>query len=195
MSNLIIPAGSAIIGAFIGGPTGAQLGWVAGSAYINSKKEIVQPKLGDLRIQTSQYDTPIPYVIGRQRISGNVIWCGPKTEYTTKHRAGKGGPTTITTGYKISCLISLCKGPIVGISRIWADGKLIIDSTVTAVPLIGTVYTGSDTQMPDPTYQSYVGLDAPAYRGLAYIALRDFDLGVSGRLPQFSFEVIAGAAV
>jgi hypothetical protein len=196
MSQLIIPAASAFVGYLVGGPTGAQAGWVIGSAYASSQQEIRQDSIGDLRVQTAAYGTTIPYVIGRQRVAGNMIWAAEKTTYDIKNRSGKGGPTTVTTGYKIDCLIGICAGPILGISRIWADGDLIIDSRTDVKPLIGTLYLGTDSQTADPTYQSGVGAaDAPAYRGLAYLALNDFDLGPSGRIPNFSFEVVRGATI
>jgi hypothetical protein len=180
----------------IGGPTGAQLGWAAGSAYVASKQEIRQDSVGDLRIQTAGYGTNIPVVIGRQRVAGNLIWASEKKPYDIKTRAGKGGPQTVSTGYRIDCLISICAGPILGISKVWADGKLIIDASAEVRPLIGELYLGTMTQNADPTYQAAVGADdAPAYRGLAYISLTDFDLGVQGRIPNFSFEVAKGAEI
>ena len=196
MSTLVIPAGAALVGYTFFGPTGAQIGWMLGSAYQASKQEIVQGTVGDLKIQTSSYGGAIPLIVGRQRIAGNIIWAADKKTYQKKHKAGKGGPTTVTTGYTMSCLIGLCKGPILGISRVWADGVLIIDARDSSKPLIGQLYTGSMNQMPDPTYESHVGAgNAPAYRGLAYISLTDFDLGVSGRVPQFSFEVVTGGTL
>ena len=194
MANLVIPAAGAMVGSFFG-PYGAQIGWMLGSAFQTSKQEIQQAKLGDLLIQTSQYGVAIPFIVGKQRIAGNIIWAAPKKEYQKKHRAGKGGPTTVSTGYTQSMLIALCKGPILGVSRVWADGTLIIDARDSTKPLIGQLYTGTEDQYPDPTYQSAVGADAPAYRGLAYIALTDYDLGIQGRVPQFSFEVVKGGTI
>jgi len=196
VTQLIIPAAAAVGGFMIGGPTGAQIGWAVGSYYQASKQEIRQDSVGDLRIQTSSYGTNIPVVIGRQRVAGNIIWASEKKPYDIKTRAGKGGPTTVSTGYRVDCLISLCAGPILGVSKVWADGKLIIDSSTEVKPLIGELYLGTMTQNADPTYQAAVGAaDAPAYRGLAYISLTDFDLGVQGRIPNFSFEVVKGAEI
>ena len=196
MSQLLIPASTAFAGFLIGGPTGAQIGWMVGSAYAASQQEIPQPAVGDLRIQTASYGTVIPYVIGKQRVAGNIIWAGEKKPYEIKNRTGKGGPTSVSTGYKIDCLIGLCAGPILGVSRVWADGDLIVDSRTEVKPLIGELYLGTDSQTADPTYVAAVGADnAPAYRGLAYIALSDFDLGVQGRIPNFSFEVVRGASL
>jgi hypothetical protein len=195
MANLILPVAGAVAGSFFG-PLGAQIGWMIGSAVQAGREQIVQPKVGDLRIQTSQYGSTIPFVIGRQRVSGNIIWADKKKEYQAKSRAGKGGPTTVTTGYTQSMLIALCKGPIQGVSRVWADGKLIIDARNSTKPLIGQLYLGDDTQTADPTYMSVVGAqNAPAYRGLAYISLTNFDLGVTGRVPQFSFEIVSGGGI
>jgi len=77
------------------------------------------------------------------------------------------------------------------ISLWWADGKLIIDARSTANPLIGNLYLGGNGQLPDATMESYLGAgNVPAYRGLAYIVLTNFDLGQTGRIPMFSFEVL-----
>ena len=192
MANLVIPAASALAGYVFFGPTGAQIGWMLGSAYQTSQQEIKQGTVGDLRVNTSGYGTAIPIIFGRDRVAGNIIWTAGNKPYDIKTKSGKGGPTTVTTGYKVSCLIAICQGPILGVSRVWANNELIIDARNGAKPLIGQLYTGTDTQTPDPTYQSHVGADAPAYRGLAYISLTDFDLGVSGAMPQFSFEVVRG---
>lgn len=196
MTQLVIPAAGAVGGFLIGGPTGASIGWAAGSYYVSSKQSTEQATVQDLRIQTASYGTNIPIVISRQRVSGNVIWASEKKPYEVKTRAGKGGPTTSSTGYRISALISICAGPILGVSKVWSDGKLIIDSSTEVKPLIGELYLGSMSQTADPTYQAAVGAaDAPAYRGLAYISLTDFDLGVQGRIPNFSFEVVKGASI
>jgi hypothetical protein len=194
MANLIIPAGSAIVGAFFGGPTGASLGWMLGSALTGSDNQNTQqPLVGDLRVQTSQYGGAIPFVIGKQRVAGNIIWAANKTTYNIHNNVSKYGSTSgDNIGYKVSMLISICKGPILGISRVWANNKVIIDCTSSSKPLIGQLYLGNETQNPDATYVAHVGAgNAPAYRGLAYISLTDFDLGPSGQLPQFSFEVIS----
>jgi hypothetical protein len=196
MANLILPVAGAVIGAIYGGPTGAQIGWMAGSAIQGSRTTIDQRSVGDLRVQTSSYGSPIPYVIGKQRLAGNIIWADDKKTYDIKNKSGKGGPTTVTTGYTISMLIGICAGPILGVSRVWSNGDLIVDARSTTHPLIGQLYLGDQTQLPDPTYQSIVGAaNAPAYRGLAYISLTNFDLGASGVVPQFSFEVVRGAAL
>ena len=192
MSNLVIPAVSAGIGFMIGGPTGAQIGWMTGSAIQSSRTKIEQDVVGDLRIQTAQYGIPIPYVIGKQRVAGNVIWASEKRTYDIETKAGKGGgPTVVSKGYKQDLAILICKGPIAGISRVWSNNKLIIDGRTESKPLVGDLYLGTDSQLPDVTIEAAEGVgNVPAYRGIAYIVLKDFDLGTSGALPNFSFEVL-----
>lgn len=197
MANLVISAAGAAVGYMIGGPTGAQIGWMIGSyaSASQNKQTAAAPTIGDLRVQTSQYGVNIPVAVGKQRISGNIIWANDKTSYEMKQSSGgKGGGAsteTVTIGYKVSMAIAICKGPILGISRVWANGDLIIDARTTANPLIGTLYLGSNTQNPDPTMESHLGAgNVPGYRGLAYIVLSDFDLGTTGVIPQFSFEVL-----
>lgn len=193
MANLVIPAVTAGIGYFIGGPTGAQIGWMVGSSIQASRQKIEQPAVGDLRIQTAQYGIPIPFVIGKQRVAGNIIWASDKRPYKVETKTGGkgGGPTVVTTGYKQDMAILLCKGPIVGVSRVWSNNKLIIDGRTQSKPLVGQLYLGTDSQGPDPTIEAKEGAgNVPGYRGLAYIVLTDFDLGQSGAVPNFSFEVL-----
>lgn len=199
MANLVISAAGAAVGYYLGGPTGASIGWSLGSAVsAKSPNQVMSaPNIGDLRVQTSQYGVGIPICVGKQRVSGNIFWATDKTVHVreTKSGGGKGGGSgaviTQTTTYSTNLAIGICKGPILGISRVWADGKLIVDATSEAKPLIGTLYTGSNSQLADSTMESHLGAgNVPAYRGLAYMVLTDFDLGQSGRIPMFSFEVI-----
>ena len=167
-----------------------------GSAIQTSRTEIDQRSIADLRVQTSSYGVTIPYVVGKQRVAGNIIWADEKRPYDIKERTGKGGPTVVSTGYTINMLIGICAGPILGVSRVWADGEVLVDSRDATKPLIGELYLGNDTQLPDPTYEGVVGAgNAPAYRGLAYMSLTNYDLGVAGRVPQFSFEVVRGGTL
>lgn len=203
MANLVISAAGAAVGYLVGGPTGASIGWTIGSALSAKDPQTAMsaPSVGDLKVQTSQYGVTIPVCVGLQRVSGNIFWATDKTAHTVKtktNEGGKGGLTggggsvsMVSTTYSVNLAIGICKGPILGIRRVWADGKLIIDASTTANPLIGTLYVGDNTQLPDATMESHLGSgNVPAYRGLAYIVLSNYDLGVTGRIPMFSFEVI-----
>lgn len=198
MANLVISGAGAVAGYLVGGPTGAQIGWMLGSSVAAGRETIDQRTVGDLRVTTSEYGAPIPYTFGKQRVSGNIIWAQEKKPYDIKTKSGSkgGGPTTVTTGYTVSFAIAICAGPILGISRVWNAEKLIVDSSTVATPLPGILYLGDLTQMPDPTMESDKGSgNVPAYRGIAYMVFKDFDLGTSGVMPQLSFEVCRGATV
>lgn len=197
MSNMTFSVIGAGVGYMFFGPYGAQLGWMLGSAVDSSKQVIDQKRVGDLKVMTSQYGESIPYIIGVNRVAPNVIWSSEKKPYTIKTKQGKGGPTVETTGYKIDMLLCLGVGPILGVSKVWANEKLIVDASVDAKPLPGTLYLGNMSQLPDPTYEAAVGVgNAPAYRGLALMSLHNFDLqAYGGTVPSLSFEVVRGATL
>ena len=196
MSNLVIPATTAGIGFWLGGGQGAALGWAIGSGYQAGENSPQQDTIGDLRVQTSTYGTTIPLVSGKQRVAGNVIWATDKTTRQVSQGGKGGGPDTSITAYNISMAIAICKGPILGITRVWEDGKLTADVNGTQTKLPGTLYLGTDAQTPDSVMESIEGVgNVPAYKGIAYMVLEDFDLGADGRVPMFSFEVVKAEAL
>lgn len=194
------------IGFFVGGPAGAAygaqlgfaLGGIAGSLLIHQNG----PAPGDLRVQDSAYGRPIPWYYGIYRGAGNVIWCGQAQQ----HQPGKGGPPG-QTSVTLSFAVGICEGPIAGIRRIWANGKLIWDmsnpSNFQAISGSNQmlqnfrVYLGDENQNPDPTIQAAEGVaNTPPFRGLAYVVLNDLDLSQWGNyMPSLTFEVMKTAAL
>lgn len=193
--NILGFAGLAV-GAFFGGPVGAQIGLLAGTLIGNliDPPKIEGPRLNDLKLQKSAYGQVIPIVYGTGRIAGNVIDQTDLQEHKNKSRGGKGGPVTITYTYSASFDILLCEGPIIGILRIWADGRLIWAQS-TGEPCPCTVYLGSDDQDVDPTFEAIHGVgNVPAYNGLAHVVFTDYFLTDFGnRIPQLEFEVFTKA--
>ena len=82
--------------------------------------------------------------------------------------------------------MALCEGPITGIGRIWADGKILSRDGVTL-----RLHKGGEDQEPDPFIAAKMGAaNTPAYRGTAYVVFEELPLERFGnRLPQLSFEV------
>ena len=118
-----------VAGGAIGGPIGAALGAVVGGAV---DREIIfrgkgreGPRLTELAVQTSSYGTPIANVFGTMRVAGSVVWSTELIEHATRVRAGKGGPRTTNYSYSASFAVLLSARPILGVRRIWADGKLL----------------------------------------------------------------------
>ncbi|RBI83519.1 hypothetical protein DRV85_15820 [Rhodosalinus halophilus] len=191
--------GGAILGvsaATIGGFVGSTIGSVVDSWIVSSlapTQRIEGPRLDSLRITSSTEGAVIPRVYGRMRMGGNVIWATDfreETKTTTQGggKGGGGGGKVKTTEYLYyaSFAVALCEGPITGIGRIWADGKLLDTAGVT-----WRWYPGDEAQTADPFIAAKMGAaNTPAYRGTAYVVFEELPLGNYGnRLPQLSFEV------
>jgi hypothetical protein len=200
-----------IIGFWVGGPTGAaygfQLGYLAGTAIFPTQLPHMQgPRMGDGQTTTSVVGHPIPVVFGTQTVGGNVIWASPYREVAnTETQGGKGAPEQDVTQYSYyrSFAILICEGPIAGVRRVWANGKIEYDRSepaseepvedilddvrsLLAQALIGTaaqsdawaekmtIYLGTEDQLPDPVMESFLGVgNVPAHRGYAYVVFDD----------------------
>ena len=207
MATLVLGAvGSAIGGAFggailgfsgaaIGGFIGSTIGSVVDSWIVSSlvpAQKIEGQRLDSLRITSATEGAIIPRLYGRMRIGGNIIWATDFREETktTTQGGGKGGGggrvQTTEYLYYASFAVALCKGPITGIGRIWADGKPLDMTGIT-----WRWYPGDEAQAADPFISAKMGAtNTPAYRGTAYVVFEELPLATYGnRLPQLSFEV------
>jgi len=211
MAQLAIAALGAGLGSAAG--IGASAGWLIGSLvgqllFPTKGPNTEGPRLSDLSVQSAAEGADIPIVFGRMRIAGNMIWTSGIREVRTKKKQGgkgMGGSSTHTSyTYNASFAIGLCEGPIQGVRKIWADGKLIYDNSANASAgtlyvakkKAGaiTIYLGSETQLADPTIAAAVGAaDCPAHRGLAYIVFKQLQLADFGnRIPNITAEVVTG---
>lgn len=215
MAQLVVAAAGAAVGFYFGGPTGAQFGWAIGSALggtlLGDKKDDKSKNLMDLRVFGTEYGQPIPYLIGAAGTSGQIWWNTDRRPTTTESESGgkgdSGSQTTSTTTYDIDLLVGLTDNEIVGIRRIWDNGKLIWTKADDASPASLaassstdtwerlTVYTGAADQLPDPTYEAAVGTaNACAYRGRGSVFIQGLKLGQSGALRNLTFEVVVDGA-
>jgi uncharacterized protein YcfJ len=183
--------------------------------------QIQGPRLQDARTQTSRDGVAIPFGWGTFPTAGNIIWQQADiTEHESTETQGKGGPEVTNFTYTRSYAIGICEGPITGLLQIKRNGKLVYDARdddtleaeYTAFGLAVdnalarildqramnakfisrcTVYLGDETQLPDPTIESHLGVgNVPAYRGLAYIVVTDDDVTeMQGAIPQYEFVV------
>lgn len=190
MATLILST----VGTALGGPVGAAIGALIGQSI---DQQILGPatrgpRLGDLSVQTSSYGTQVPRIYGRMRVAGSVIWATDLSE-GTETTGAKGQPAT-TFSYSVSFAVALSSRPIVGVGRIWADGKLIRGADgVFTEPTLFRVLDGGEGQEVDPLIATLEGIgNAPAYRGLAVALFENLALGDFGnRIPFLTFEVIA----
>ncbi|MFK7793295.1 MAG: glycoside hydrolase TIM-barrel-like domain-containing protein, partial [Devosiaceae bacterium] len=205
MATLVLGAVGSALGGTLGGGVGAILGKAAGSFLgnaidhhlfgqtVTSHQE--GNRLKNLDVQTSTEGAPMPLTFGKVRLAGQVIWATRFEEVatTTRHESGgKGGggggkqvQTSTSYSYFGNLAIGLCEGPIAMIGRVWADGKLIDQNTITM-----RVHRGTEDQTVDPLIDAKESA-SPAYRGTAYVVIERLPLEPFGnRLPQFSFEVL-----
>jgi hypothetical protein len=122
-----------------GAIAGAIIGGYAGKQYYNALHpepvSRVEPNLQDKRINAGEYGSPIPIGFGTFKTQGILIWGVDLIEQastTTSGGGGKGGggqPEISTTTYNAYMVVAfkLCRGPIVGISRLWFDNVLVLD--------------------------------------------------------------------
>jgi len=192
MASLVLGTAGSIVGGMIGGPVGASIGYLAGSLVgsLIDPPKVEGPKLSDLKLQHSTYGSMIPVLYGTKRVSGNVIWQTDLIEHKQKS-SGKGGPQITSYTYTASWAVALCEGPIAGIRKLWADGRLIIADGNPTNDIQFVLYTGTEDQLPDPTIEAEEGAgEVPAHRGMAYIVFTDVQLGDYGnRIFQLEAEV------
>lgn len=215
MVVLALGMAGAGIGWAVGGTVfAAQVGWAIGSMIgaslqTGDKTESRQERMSDLRVTGTEYGQPIPWLIGSAVIAGQMWWNTDRRaiEHTeeVESEGGKGGGggakqehTTIT--YEMDALYGLTDNPILGVKRVFDNGKLVWDNTLLNVTEGAesehwrriTVYTGHDDQLPDPLYEAAVGAgNAPAYRGRGTVFIESMQLGQSGSVRNLTFEVIA----
>lgn len=203
MATVILAAAGAAVGGAVGGGlagvssvaigqlAGATLGRVIDQKLMGGGTDVVETgKIDRFRLTGSAEGAVQSRIFGRVRVAGQVIWATRFLESYEESGGGKGvpkAPKTRAYNYSVSLAVALCEGEILRVGRVWADGDEIGREELNL-----RVYTGSDTQMPDPKMEAVEGVGAvPAYRGTAYVVIEDLELGRFGnRVPQFNFEVV-----
>ncbi len=184
-------------GAVIGKAVGASIGGLIDQKIMGTGSRTVETgRIETFRLQGVSEGVPVPRVMGRMRIAGQLIWSSRFRENVTTSSTGGGkatGSPKVTTksySYSISIAFALGEGVVSKVGRIWADGQEIDRSSVNLA-----FYPGDDAQGPDPTIAAIEGLEnAPSYRGTSYVVFEDLDLAPFGnRIPQFNFEVFRKA--
>lgn len=127
MSSLILGT----IGSSLLGPLGGFIGSAIGSvidAYLFAPDPPDQegPRLQDTAATAADPGAPIPWVFGADRVGGVCIQSSELIELKNVDvvDAGKQNFTVTTYTYSVDLDFLLCEGPILGIGRVWADGKL-----------------------------------------------------------------------
>lgn len=155
--------------------------------------------LAGLEIQSSSYGKPLAALIGTRRVAPNVIWYDafkaiPHTTSDGGTGGGKGslfnqgsGSTTEQTTYTYSAsfALALCEGPINSV------GSVYINKSIMTLADAGfSLFQGTYPQSPWPYLTTNFPDAAFGFKGVAYVAANDYDLGSSANLPSHSFEVV-----
>ncbi|MDR7232397.1 hypothetical protein J2X45_003503 [Caulobacter sp. BE264] len=187
MAQVILSSVGSALGGPIGAVAGAVVGGMVDQAALSalSPARQVGPRIPELRLTGAAEGAALPCVFGRARVGGQVIWAARFRERRVEGRVGGSkGQKTTAYAYSLSFAVAVAEGPIDGIGRVWADGRVMDLSGVTM-----RVHLGTEDQAPDPLIAAIEG-QAPAYRGVAYVVFEDLPLEPFGnRPPQLSFEV------
>lgn len=128
-----------IIGGIVGGPVGAAIGGSIGGAVggaIAPANIGEGPRLTDLKVVSSAYGQPIPLVYGQKnRVAGNIIWSTDLQESESDREAGKGNEVT-EYSYSVDLAVAICEGPVIGVTKIWGNGKVIWEGNTIAGDIV-----------------------------------------------------------
>lgn len=201
MARLVLGVAGAAAGFAIGGPTGAQWGWMAGSLVggllTTTKRRVTIDESGN---QTTQEGAPRAVVYGTGIVTGNIFYGFPARKIETEQGGKGGGPTATSVQYLRTYAIRICEGPVAGVIMVKQDGEIVYDARPNSVlsdednaAFLArcTIYLGGEDQLPDPDLEAIKGVgEVPAHRGTAYIVFADDDLTArGGAVPQYEFVV------
>jgi hypothetical protein len=169
--------------------------------FVNS---FYNPTVGSLRYNTAQKGSPLPIVIGTQRVPVNLLEFYGYNGAGSKVNSGKGGiigksggaNKKANTTFSVFVAFGICVGPVGfwgasygggGNNRIWANAGVSFNGPGG----VGLNYNqGYDGQALDGAFtaqnpnQPFIN-----YSGTAYMAGAPMFLGNSPALPNISFEV------
>lgn len=193
MATLVFSSLGTMLGGPLGGAVGSLVGRQLDTALFGTGRR-QGPRLKELAVTSSTYGQPIARHFGRMRVAGTVIWATDLVEHSEVQGTGKGGPSVTTYSYTANFAVALASRPILGLGRIWADGKLLRGAQGD-LKVGGTLrlHAGHGDQPPDPLILAAEGEErCPAFRDLAYAVFEDLDLSeYYNRIPTLTFEVIA----
>jgi hypothetical protein len=197
MSEALPYIGAAIGSFFTGGLWGisyASWGFMAGSLLSSAMGGSNQqgPRLEDRNIIGTAYGQAVPWLAGKPRLTGQIVWASPVREIAQRKKVGKGGGSKYTTfTYECDVMILLSENVTSDVARDWLNAELVRSDVTTKQGIWASyvVYTGADDQLPDPTYEAAVGVgNAPAYRGRTSIVITGLQLTNGKQIPNLEHQ-------
>ena len=114
-------AGGALGGSFLGitsaalgQAVGATIGSVIDQSWMTPAQNYDVGRIDQYRLQSGSEGAGIPYVFGRMRVPGQMIWRDTFTEHVDRSsQGGKGGGPRVTTSeysYSVNVAVAVCEG-------------------------------------------------------------------------------------
>lgn len=191
--GFFIPGGYVMLGAAIGGMIGGAIDPPKGP-------HIEGPRLSDLSAQTATYGAVKPRAYGTIAVFGNVFWIeGDKLkEVTTTDeqeggKGGGGGAEITKYSYYATFAVGLCKGPILGIRRLWIGDELVYSAVNEADALASGATAQEAMESAVAVMSQYVGdgmgggASIPEFRWKLYN-------GTENQLPNARMQADKGVA-
>ena len=141
-------------------------------------------QLAGVNLQTSSYGGVLSLLYGTTRAPANMVDYDDFTTNSSTQRMGKGGSKSTTYSYTVGAILAICEGPITGLNRVWCDGSENFASYYSL-----TVLNGSRPQTPWSIWTSLHPAKAIGYAGMALACNDSFNLGDTGTMSQWAFEV------
>ena len=173
-----------IVGFFIGGPTGAFVGFGLGLGLgtiidpTNPDHPTVGEPMQDLEMMSNVEGLPLPDLLGTSKMTGNLLYYGgnKRTEITEEAETGGGGSgdggggdDEVVTGYRyyLSWAMGFCLGPVDNLYTVWADDKIVWSgdiprSAVVKGSAVIALTSGDRGEMPVESHDEY-GILQPGY--------------------------------
>jgi hypothetical protein len=192
-------------------------GGIAGQVFWPEKIDITHPpppKLHESRVQVATYGKSIPIVYESARVAGNIIYMSDVVERIRRHKDRQEGVRfyEMSKTYTATFAIAFSEGEVVGLSRIWVNGKIFADYRdpdgpyypsgdaglaagnleVTIARAIGfySVYLGTESQTANAALVTLLtAAETPTYRGIFYIVFKDFPVGEFSGIPTIEVEI------
>lgn len=169
------------------------------------------PRLDELTVTVAEYGTPIARFLGARKFTCPMFHA-EKLKEVEQNTKVKGKGTQTTYHYLGTFAVAISDNPIDKVLKIWFDDKLVYDATGTGpisyagalginLDSVMRIYTGTETQLPDPRYVTwceakYGPNSAPAYRGVSYLFFEELPLDNFGnRIPQVTVMAASGTGV